>query len=274
MLTVYECITVEHDLRLVALAGFLCMFASFSALHLLARAREDVAWRRLFWILGAGSVAGCGIWATHFIAMLAYRPDYPVSYHTGITVLSFVVAVIFSTAGFAVAVRFQAAALGGAIVGLAICAMHYIGMSAISVHGFVLWDRGLVAGSIITGTLFAAAALTATSRLKGRIGIHAGWMLLTLAICSLHFTGMAAINMSTGPDLTLSARFLAHSQLDLRHHAAGELWQGTDDRAAGSGLAAHVALRREGQIAAAEASEAGRSGHADQGPLCQFRGGG
>lgn len=71
MLTVYECLTVEHDLRLVALAGFLCMFASFSALHLLARAREDVAWRRLLWILGAGLVAGSGIWATHFIAMLA-----------------------------------------------------------------------------------------------------------------------------------------------------------------------------------------------------------
>ena len=215
MLTVYECITVEHDLRLVALAGFLCMFASFSALHLLARAREDVAWRRLLWILGAGSVAGCGIWATHFIAMLAYRPDYPVSYHTGITVLSFVVAVIFSTAGFAVAVRFQAAALGGAIVGLAIGAMHYIGMSAISVHGFVLWDRGLVAGSIITGTLFAAAALTATSRLKGRFGIHAGWMLLTLAICSLHFTGMAAINMSTGPDLALSGQRISSFTLAL-----------------------------------------------------------
>jgi NO-binding membrane sensor protein with MHYT domain len=215
MLTVYECLTVEHDLRLVALAGLLCMFASFSALHLLARAREDVAWRRLLWILGAGSVAGCGIWATHFIAMLAYRPDYPVSYHTGITVLSFVVAVIFSTAGFAVAVRFRAAALGGAIVGLAIGAMHYIGMSAISVHGFILWDRGLVAGSIITGTLFAAVALEAAFRLRKRVGIHAGWMLLTLAICSLHFTGMAAINMSTGPDLALSGQRISSFTLAL-----------------------------------------------------------
>lgn len=215
MLTVYECLTVEHDLRLVALAGFLCMFASFSALHLLARAREDVAWRRLLWILGAGLVAGSGIWATHFIAMLAYRPDYPVSYHTGVTLLSFILAVIFSTAGFAVAVQLRAAALGGAIVGLAICAMHYLGMSAISVHGYILWDRELVTASIIIGTIFAAAALETTFRLKKRIGIHAGWVLLTLAICSLHFTGMAAITISAGPDMDLPGQRISSLTLAL-----------------------------------------------------------
>ena len=49
---------------------------------------------------------------------------------------------------------------------------------------------------------------------------------------------------------------LAHGQLDLWHHAAGELRQGTDGRATGPGLAADAALRREGQVAAAEASEA------------------
>ena len=30
MLTVYNCITVDHDLRLVILAGFICVFATFS----------------------------------------------------------------------------------------------------------------------------------------------------------------------------------------------------------------------------------------------------
>src|SRR5690606_4162229 len=108
-----------------------------------------------------------------------------------------------STAGLAVAVQFRVAALGGAIVGLAISAMHYIGMSAISVHGYILWDRELVAASIVIGTLFAAGALEAIFRLKGRFGIHAGWVLLPLAICSLHFTGMAAIAITAGPDMEL-----------------------------------------------------------------------
>src|SRR5690606_34357299 len=74
---------------------------------------------------------------------------------------------------------------------------------SLSVHGYILWDRELVTASIIIGTIFAAAALETTFRLKKRIGIHAGWVLLTLAICSLHFTGMAAITISAGPDMDL-----------------------------------------------------------------------
>ncbi len=123
MLTVYNCITVEHDLRLVVLAGFICMFATFSATHLLLRSTEEGEQRRSIWILGAGTVAGCGIWATHFIAMLAFQPETPVSYDPGITFLSFVIAIVFASIGFAVSTRFRPAGIGGATIGLAIGAM-------------------------------------------------------------------------------------------------------------------------------------------------------
>jgi len=38
MLRVLACITQDHDWRLVILAGVICLFASFAALSLLARA--------------------------------------------------------------------------------------------------------------------------------------------------------------------------------------------------------------------------------------------
>ena len=98
MLTVYNCITVDHDLRLVILAGFICVFATFSATHLLVRSTEEGEQRRAIWVLGAGIVAGCGIWATHFIAMLAFRVEDPVSYDPGVTFLSFVIAIVFAWA--------------------------------------------------------------------------------------------------------------------------------------------------------------------------------
>ena len=165
MLTVYNCITVDHDLRLVLLAAFICMFASFSALNLLIHAGRDAAWRRTLWVLGAGTVAGCGIWATHFIAMLAFRPSEQLSYDPGTTVLSFIVAIVFSTIGFAIAARVKPAGIGGAIVGI-IGAMHYIGMAAVNTHGYIVWDRGFVAASIILGTLFASAATQAAFSLR------------------------------------------------------------------------------------------------------------
>ena len=205
MLTVYTCIAVDHDLRLVILAGLICMFATFSATHLLVRSTEEGEQRRSIWILAAGTVAGCGIWATHFIAMLAFRPETPVSYDPGITFLSFVIAIVFASIGFSVTTRFRPAGLGGAIIGLAIGVMHYVGMSAVNVHGYIIWDREFIAASIAIGTLFAAAASEAAFSLKGQWRIHVCWILATIAICGLHFTGMAAVTIVSDPSVAIAS---------------------------------------------------------------------
>ena len=81
MLYVLGCITQQHDLRLVVLAGVLCLFACATAMSLMARARAAAAIiAPAMWLAAAGLVAGCGIWGTHFVAMLAYRAGFPVSY--------------------------------------------------------------------------------------------------------------------------------------------------------------------------------------------------
>ena len=41
MLRVLACITDEHDLRLVVVAGLICLFACFTALGMIARARTS-----------------------------------------------------------------------------------------------------------------------------------------------------------------------------------------------------------------------------------------
>ena len=89
MSQVLNCLATEHDLRLVALAGAVCLLASFAAVSLFHRAlatRSRVSAPR--WLAGAGIATGCGIWATHFIAMLAYQPGVPVGYDIRLTFLS------------------------------------------------------------------------------------------------------------------------------------------------------------------------------------------
>ena len=88
MFHVIDCITQDHDLRLVVLAGVLCLFACSTAMGLVGRARASEGRARALWIAGAGSAAGSGIWATHFVAMLAYRSPYPFDYDIGLTILS------------------------------------------------------------------------------------------------------------------------------------------------------------------------------------------
>ena len=74
MFRVYDCLTVDHDLRLVALAVAICFLASAVAISLFHRAQATTGRMQLVWLSLDAVTAGCGIWATHFIAMLAYDP--------------------------------------------------------------------------------------------------------------------------------------------------------------------------------------------------------
>src|SRR5258705_2658893 len=151
MLRVYGCITDQHDFRLVLLAGLVCLFACYTALSLIARARENDARCSLAWISAASIVFGGGVWATHFVAMLAFRPGFPVGYHVGLTLVSIAVAVIIAWFGFALGLRYRSGALGGAVLGVAIGAMHYTGMKALSVPADLDWEHHLISVSPIVG---------------------------------------------------------------------------------------------------------------------------
>ena len=54
MFRVLTCLTAEHELRLVALAGLICFLASFAAVCLLHRAVAAQERARWIWIATAG----------------------------------------------------------------------------------------------------------------------------------------------------------------------------------------------------------------------------
>jgi NO-binding membrane sensor protein with MHYT domain len=138
MFRVLTCLTSEHDQRLVALAVLVCLLASGVAISLFHRAQSTRGRARLVWLSLDAAAGGCGIWATHFIAMLAYEPDVGAGYNLGLTILSLILAAVISGAGFSTALRYgsqPAAAIGGAIVGIGIAAMHYTGMLALELPG-------------------------------------------------------------------------------------------------------------------------------------------
>src|SRR5438477_7601203 len=104
MLTVLNCIAFEHDLRLVVLAAVICALASFTAVSLLHHVRRSTGQMRLGWLAVAATATGCGIWATHFIAMLAFTPGIPNAYDILLTCLSLVLAIALTGVGLAAAV--------------------------------------------------------------------------------------------------------------------------------------------------------------------------
>ncbi|HMR32610.1 MAG TPA: EAL domain-containing protein [Geminicoccus sp.] len=150
----------------------------------------------------AAATAGCGIWATHFVAMLAYRSGLPMAFDLWLTLLSVLVAVLVSGAGFAVALHAASSAralLAGAVVGLGIAAMHFTGMAAVELQAGIGWDVPVVAAAILAAMALAALAMRILVESRGRAGILGSTLFLTLAIVALHFTAMGAVVLTPSP---------------------------------------------------------------------------
>ena len=216
MFTVYNCIAHEHDFRLVVLAAVICALASFTAISILHHARRSTGNMWGVWLGVSATASGFGIWATHFIAMLAYSPGLANGYDLALTFLSLLAAIALTGLGLSVALTKVvpgAAWFGGAFVGGGIATMHYTGMAAYEVAGKIVWDFNLVLASIILGATFGALALATGLRdgaIKSKI---AGALLLTVAICSHHFTAMGAVSIIPDPTVAVSASALPTSWL-------------------------------------------------------------
>ena len=218
MFQIYHCLTTQHDWRLVIIAGLVCLLASFVAVAILYRAFVVGGNARVVWIAIAGATVGCGIWATHFIAMLAYDPGVPAGYDVSLTLLSLLLACVITSIGFGMAIYAPGQwgpAAGGAIVGIGVVVMHYVGMRALEVQGDVQWTWHLVAASIFLSCIFSAAALHLAARRRDQRGMIGSALLLTLAILLLHFTAMGAVIVVPNPARQIDPLALSRILLSL-----------------------------------------------------------
>ncbi len=201
MLRVLNCLGTQHDWRLVVLAGLVCFLVSGVAVSLFNRARALRGRARLGWLLTASFATGSGIWATHFIAMLAFDPGITIAFDVGLTVLSLLVAIAVTAIGLGIAIygepRWSAMA-GGAIVGGGIACMHYLGIAAVQMSGDIIWATDLVVASIVLGIVFGAAALELASRNETQRDRVFAAGVLSLAIVSHHFVAMGAAGVIPG----------------------------------------------------------------------------
>src|SRR5260370_10119176 len=198
------CLGTQHDLRLVVLAALICLFSCFTASGLIQRTGEATSDRAWPWLAAAAGVFSCGVWATHFIAELAYAPGLPIGFGIFWTILSLVIAAAITTVGAGVALR-NNAAIGGAIIGAAIAAMHFSGMQALQVPADVGWDLPLVAASVVWAITVGALALWVLLRKPTLQGQLYGTILFVIAICGLHFAAMAALRLERNPLLPVPA---------------------------------------------------------------------
>jgi diguanylate cyclase (GGDEF)-like protein len=197
MMQVALCITQEHDLRLVVMALLVALIGSTATVQLFGRIQSAIGTSRVGWIMLTAVSTGTMVWSTHFVAMMAFRSQAPVVLDPILTLASLVLAIVLAVPGLALAAtkRRWAGAAGGGIIGVAISAMHYLGMSAYRIDGLVTWDWRYVVASVILSSALAAAAFHTIVR-AGRWRRARAGSLLGLAVAALHFTGMASMHIA------------------------------------------------------------------------------
>ena len=218
MFRVYTCLTVDHDWRLVVLAVIVCFLASAVAISLFHRAQATIERTRIVWLGLDAVVAGCGIWATHFIAMLAYDPGIGAGYNLVVTILSLLIAVLVTGVGLGIALFYfgrWTAVLGGAVVGSGIAAMHYTGMMALEVPGRITWAPNLVVASVVLGIAFGAFSVYFAARRDDWLNTLIATFLFTFAIVGMHFTGMGAVLIMPDPARVNGATSVSPASLSL-----------------------------------------------------------
>ncbi|MGE8065706.1 putative bifunctional diguanylate cyclase/phosphodiesterase [Pseudomonas sp. NPDC089569] len=195
-----------HDPFLVLLAFLVACAGSFATLDMAERVAhaENAASRRLWRWVGAGCLAG-GIWAMHFIGMLAFQAPINVHYQLPVTLASLMIALLASWLAMHTlshpVLKFRQCLKASIWIGLGIASMHYVGMSALRSPAVAYYQPTLFALSVAIAIGASLAALLLASYLRNGAGLlhqllkYCASLILGTGIVSMHFTAMAAFNL-------------------------------------------------------------------------------
>jgi diguanylate cyclase (GGDEF)-like protein/PAS domain S-box-containing protein len=205
--------TGTYDYRLVALSVVLAIAASYAALDVAGRVTVAKRRAQVFWLAGGAVAMGLGIWAMHYIGMLAFSMGMPVLYDFPTVLASLLAAIIASSVALFIVsrptMRTWQEVVGSIFMGTGIAGMHYIGMAAMRVHATISYRPGLVALSVVLAMVISQVALRLTFRVRDekRTSLRkiVSAFVMGSAIPVMHYTGMAAARFSASnetPDLS------------------------------------------------------------------------
>lgn len=198
----YLFLPTRYNLWLVALSLLVAIFTSCLALQIAGLARE-ASERWLRWVaLATGSCAmGGGIWAMHFVGMLAFSVCSTIQYALLPTLLSMLPAVAASLIALHLLsqpkINGKQLLISGVLVGSGIGTMHYSGMAAIRMTPLLRYDPFWFAVSILLAVLLSTLSLWIRFGLDNKKIGKGGMTLLSggvmgVAIAGMHYFGMEA----------------------------------------------------------------------------------
>ncbi|MBF0133367.1 MAG: hypothetical protein HQL75_12365 [Magnetococcales bacterium] len=197
-----------YDWRLVILSFVVAGITSLAGLDIAIRVEQTdtrnptTSSAKVIWGGIGALVFGLGVWSMHFIGMLAYDMHCRVSYDLMTTFLSIIPAVASAFFSLRLAISENTTApkliLASLIMGLGIGTMHFVGMTAMRMPAKILYLPDMFFLAILFAVATSYIALKITARMIQRRGDDitmqkfVSGMVLTTAVCGLHYTAMMA----------------------------------------------------------------------------------
>ncbi len=195
----------SYNYWLIVLSYCVAAFASYTAFHLVERViASPNRSARFKWLVTGAVSMGCGIWAMHFVAMLAVQMQHGMEmrYDLTLTLASAVFAMLAAGFAFDLVSRksrsFGGLLIGGVVLGAGIGAMHYTGMLAMRMDALIRYDITWFAASVVVAVVLATLAIrmmffTVEAREYDKAD-HRLWTaaVMGLAVTLMHYTGMNA----------------------------------------------------------------------------------
>jgi len=190
----------SYNFFLVALSFLVAVFGSYTSLMLISGLQERSGGSKYVWVAFAAVALGGGaIWTMHFIGMLAYETSMPTGYDIGWTFVSLMVAIFIVGLGISLVSSDKKSMsrllIAGFITGLGVASMHYVGMDAMIMAADMIYDPVLVAVSVLIAIVASIVAFWLAFNLNGNMQRFVSALVMGVAVCGMHYTGMAAMTM-------------------------------------------------------------------------------
>jgi len=201
-------LTKTYDPLLIAVSIVIAIISVFTAFGTAERAFHSSTKRyKFYWILFGAVSLGLGIWAMHFIGMLALTLPVPIEYHIGITVGSIFPGIAASAVMlWAMIHRFNSlkqSITAATLFAFGVSAMHFIGMSAMQMQAVMHYELPILLLSILSAIIFATIgiqlqvrAFTVEKKLTLNKHQLASAVVMGMAISSMHYMSMYATHYS------------------------------------------------------------------------------
>lgn len=191
-----------YNIYLVGLSALIAILASYTTLELAGWITGAKGSSRQTWLIMGAIVMGIGIWSMHFIAMLAFSLPLPVSYNFLLVLASLLAATLGSGQALFIVSRptlsLPILLTGSTCMGIAIAAMHYIGMAAMQLMADIHYSPKLFALSVAIAIGVSLVALKLSFEFREQSENRTNWgkigssVVMGVAVLAMHYTGMEA----------------------------------------------------------------------------------